>query len=253
MSKYKAIISDIDGTIAPLKWHAKPSDKVRNAIVEVQQKGITFSLATGKPFYLVEHLIDELGLTSPIIIDNGAAIYDTLTKEPLWESKMDDDIVGKIFTLAKQYNKRVRFSSGKNSVDVTEFAAQHTNITKILVMGLVVKDAEELIKTIEDNFKNVAVLRAQAHEGEGFRDIYVTNSTATKQHAVMKVAEILGIQTTEIIGIGDHYNDFPLLMACGLKVAMGNAVDDLKAIADYVAPSVNEDGVVDVIQKFIMR
>ena len=41
-------------------------------------------------------------------------------------------------------------------------------------------------------------------------------------------------------------------MACGLKVAMGNAVDDLKAIADYIAPTVDEDGVADVINKFIL-
>ena len=62
----------------------------------------------------------------------------------------------------------------------------------------------------------------------------------------------LGINTHEIIGVGDGYNDFPLLMACGLKVAMGNAVEDLKAIADYIAPSVEEDGVADVIDKFIL-
>ncbi|HXS15232.1 MAG TPA: HAD hydrolase family protein, partial [Candidatus Saccharimonadales bacterium] len=61
------------------------------------------------------------------------------------------------------------------------------------------------------------------------------------------------ISTEEIIGIGDGHNDFPLLMACGLKVAMGNAVDDLKAIADYIAPSVDEDGVADVIEKFILN
>lgn len=41
-------------------------------------------------------------------------------------------------------------------------------------------------------------------------------------------------------------------MACGLKVAMGNATEDLKAIADYIAPSVDDDGVVDVIAKFIL-
>ena len=63
---------------------------------------------------------------------------------------------------------------------------------------------------------------------------------------------MLNIKTDEIIGIGDGYNDFPLLMACGLKVAMGNAVEELKAIADYIAPSVEEDGVVDVINKFVV-
>lgn len=44
----------------------------------------------------------------------------------------------------------------------------------------------------------------------------------------------------------------PLLMACGLRVAMGNAVEDLKAIADYIAPPVENDGVADVIEKFIL-
>jgi hydroxymethylpyrimidine pyrophosphatase-like HAD family hydrolase len=55
-----------------------------------------------------------------------------------------------------------------------------------------------------------------------------------------------------MIGVGDGYNDFPLLEACGLKVAMGNALEDLKGIADYIAPSVDEDGVANVIEKFIL-
>lgn len=75
---------------------------------------------------------------------------------------------------------------------------------------------------------------------------------AIKQHGILEVAEMLGISTHEIIGVGDGYNDFPLLMACGLKVAMGNAVSDLKEIADYIAPTVEEDGVADVIEEFVL-
>ena len=56
-----------------------------------------------------------------------------------------------------------------------------------------------------------------------------------------------------MIAIGDGPNDFPMLMAAGFKVAMGNASDDLKAIADYIAPTVEKDGVVDVIEKFILK
>jgi len=84
-------------------------------------------------------------------------------------------------------------------------------------------------------------------------DIDVTHAEATKMHGILEVAKLLNIDTKEIIGVGDGYNDFPLLMACGLKVAMGNAVDDLKAIADYVAPTVDEDGLADVIEKYVLR
>ena len=83
--------------------------------------------------------------------------------------------------------------------------------------------------------------------------ISISHTKATKQHAIFEVAKILGIDTHEIIAIGDGGNDLPLLMACGLKVAMGNAVEDLKEIADYVAPSVEEDGVAHVIEKFVLN
>ena len=80
----------------------------------------------------------------------------------------------------------------------------------------------------------------------------VNHVLATKQHAIVNVAKLLDIDTSEIIGVGDGPNDFPLLIACGLKIAMGNAVPELKAIADFIAPSVEEDGVATVIEKFIL-
>lgn len=64
------------------------------------------------------------------------------------------------------------------------------------------------------------------------------------------MARILGTQTTEIVGVGDSYNGIPLLQGCGLKIAMGNAVEELKVEADYIAPSVDNDGLVDVIEKY---
>ena len=86
---------------------------------------------------------------------------------------------------------------------------------------------------------------------KGKTDILITHAQATKQHGILEIAKILNIGTHEIIGVGDGNNDFPLLMACGLKIAMGNAVKDLKAIADYVAPKVEEDGLAHIINKFI--
>jgi len=252
VQKYKAIISDIDGTITLLSLHPAPNRKVKEAISALVKKNFIFSLSTGKPFFLIEHLIKDLGLTSPIIVDNGAAIYDALTKQPLWQSIMDKAKIDKIFKIAKIYNKRILISSGKKSFDIKANIPNHLSSTKFHIMGLTTEEATEFIKKIESKIKDVVVVRASAYQGEGFLDVYVTNAEATKQHSVFKFAEILGITTREIIGIGDHYNDFPLLMACGLKVAMGNAVEDLKAIADYIAPSVEEDGVVDVIEKFVL-
>ena len=55
-----------------------------------------------------------------------------------------------------------------------------------------------------------------------------------------------------MIAAGDSYNDLPMLKACGLRIVMGNAPDALKAIADYVAPSVDDDGLATAIEDFVM-
>ena len=82
--------------------------------------------------------------------------------------------------------------------------------------------------------------------------VMITSPIATKLHSVLEITKLLGVTPEETIGVGDGYNDYPLLMACGLKIAMGNAVQELKAIADFIAPSVDEDGVATVIDKFIL-
>lgn len=81
----------------------------------------------------------------------------------------------------------------------------------------------------------------------------ITHEEVSKLHGIVDVAKLIGVETKDSIGVGDGHNDFPLLLACGLKIAMGNAVPELKAIADFVAPTVNEDGVAVVIEKFILE
>jgi len=83
-------------------------------------------------------------------------------------------------------------------------------------------------------------------------DTYITHKEATKHYAAKELAKILGIDTSEMIGVGDARNDVPLLHICGLKVAMGNADNKLKKIAHYIAPSVDEDGVAHIVEKFIL-
>lgn len=87
---------------------------------------------------------------------------------------------------------------------------------------------------------------------EGKIDFVANHPLATKQYAVLEVARLLGITPGEIIGVGDGENDVRLLMACGLKVAVGNADEDVKAIADYIAPSVENDAIADIIEKFVI-
>ncbi|MGH7204013.1 MAG: HAD family hydrolase [Candidatus Levyibacteriota bacterium] len=251
--QYKAIISDIDGTLVPVKMDALPSKRVKKAVQKATEKGVLFSLATGRPFHLVEYLVDDLLLKSPIIVDNGAAIYSADTRRSLYDAIIDNNRANKIVAIINSYHKPFHVSCTTDNLFKVTSLSPDLKVRKFVIHGLTPRETETIIKHLGDTFKNLQLIRTGAKEGKELLDIYVTDITASKQHAILKLAEILQIKTTEIIAIGDHYNDFPLFMACGLKIAMGNAVDDLKAIADYIAPSLEEDGVADVIEKFVLN
>jgi len=80
----------------------------------------------------------------------------------------------------------------------------------------------------------------------------ILNKNSNKGNGVAMLADYLGIASTEVICVGDAGNDIHMLEYAGLSVAMGNAFDDIKAIADYVTHSNEDDGVAHVIEKFIL-
>lgn len=247
--KYKALMLDVDGTLIPNKKDGMPSEKIKEAISKASKK-IKISIATSRPNFLAIQIIDHLSLTAPCILAGGGHIYDpikkTMTVEVLLESKTYYEI--------EKIIKALHFDAMIYDADGNDYPILEYKFKKpmhVWAGGLSPNESEILFKEIS-RIPSISVHKLTSWRKGNF-DIMATPPEATKQHGILKVAEILGIKTHEIIGVGDGYNDFPLLMACGLKVAMGNAVDDLKAIADYVAPPVEEDGVADVIERFVFK
>jgi HAD superfamily hydrolase (TIGR01484 family) len=118
------------------------------------------------------------------------------------------------------------------------------------VYSLTPKRAERFVKALL-KIKTIAVVKLPSWK-KGTTGVIITHKFATKKHGIWELMKILSLKPKEIIAVGDGMNDLPLFKACGLKVAMGNADEGLKAVADYVAPSVEDDGIVDVIEKFIL-
>lgn len=243
--KYKAIIIDVDGTLIANHRESLPSKKVAAAIQKARNK-VHVGVATSRPIFVLSEIFSHLNLSGPSIINGGATIIDSETKTVVWEKSILKSDIKKIAAIANKYKIKIFFSTGEK--DYANFTNQ--NILQAWAPNLNIEDSKKFIKEI-DHMPTIADYQVISWEN-GKIDLVITHAEATKQHGIWEVAKILNISTDDIIGVGDGYNDFPLLMACGLKVAMGNAVDDLKQIADYIAPSVDEDGVADVINKFIL-
>ena len=86
----------------------------------------------------------------------------------------------------------------------------------------------------------------------GFWAVDYTRCQVDKAAAALHLAGMYQVDAGDIMAAGDSYNDIPLLQMCGLGVAMGNAPDELKAIADYVAPPVEEDGLAVAIEELAL-
>ena len=245
--KYKALISDLDGTMIPNGPLGMPSHKVLEAISKAREK-IHISVATGRELRLATPILDALNLTGPVILLNGALIIDGATREPLYEQPMIMDDYTSVMDIIRKTSFRYLIET-KDTVH-ERYDEEPQNPLVVFVWDITDEQANILIR----KFSNIPTLSLYKVSGwkEGTVGLNIAHKLATKQHAIYELGKILNIRTHEIIGIGDGPNDFPLLMASGLKVAMGNAIPDLKAIADYVTATVEEDGVAQVIEKFVL-
>ena len=247
--KYKALILDVDGTLVANHGTAVPSQKVITALTKAKDI-LHIGLATNRSFHLLTGIFASLPFLGPCIINGATQIIDPKTRKVLWEQKINTEDVSKILAIAEGLGIRMNLQGEETAV----LYSGENMLGKILglyTQPLSSTDVEKFLQAISE-IKGISAHKTSSWEGDKMH-VSINHLNASKQYAVYELAKILDITPEEIIGVGDHYNDFPLLMACGLKVAMGNAVDDLKSIADYITSPVEGDGVAEVVEKFILR
>lgn len=248
--KYKALIVDVDGTLIVSTPDGVPTKKVIKAMNDAGKK-LHVGLATSRCLPNAAYLLDVLKLSGPSVFEGGGCVFDAGERKTISEHVLIEEELDAIQKVIKEFDVRFEFCNNKSEHgEFPKLKRVPNEAFMVFSQGVENLYAKEITSKIKDHGK-VAVHTTPSWT-KGKTDILITNSQATKQHGILEVAKILGIETHEIIGVGDGNNDFPLLMACGLKVAMGNAGDDLKAIADFVAPRVEDDGLACVIEKFVL-
>lgn len=250
MKKYKALILDLDGTTVAYDQNALPSKRVTDAVAKAKDI-VHIGVATGRTFLEAKAVLEHLALTGPSIVSGGAQIIDAPHSKVVWEARLDEKSIKKIDAVFKKHNQTAFINDEKTGDRVPVSRSRHRkNALAVWNSSLEPEVADKIVADLS-NIPTVAPHKIRSWK-EGKFAVQVGSLKATKQHGIFELAKILKIETHEIIGVGDSYNDFPLLLACGLKIAMGNAAKELKSIADFVAPSVEDDGVAVVIEKFIL-
>lgn len=248
--KYKALITDVDGTLIKNDEEAIPSKAVIKAVKKASEL-VHVGVATSRPLDMLKKIFQLLSLSGPSIINGGAQVIDAKTYEIFWRRNIIEEDLSNAIKIIESFD--LPFFVQEEQAEGMNYSPKTISGRKALQIA-VVNLEEKVARELRRKLKEISSLGIHLVPDWkiGKMGIIITHAEATKQHGIFEVAKILGIDTKEIIGVGDGYNDFPLLMACGLRVAMGDAPDALKDIADVTVSTAQEDGLVEVINKFIL-
>ncbi|MGI8419801.1 MAG: HAD family hydrolase [Candidatus Levyibacteriota bacterium] len=262
--KYKAIICDFDGTLVGPERIIAP--QVKSAIKSATNAGYIFSLASGRLFNgFIENTCKELNLRAPQITKGGAEIVDPISRKVIDGEYIPDKFAQEIIAYLTSIHAIFYVEKedtaytidGKPIEAVGPIPFKHIdalvihNVPKISIGSFGVStDEERKENELKKMYPHLNIINASSPSGKNWD---ITAALANKQSAVLKVAKYFALTPEEIIGIGDGNNDIPLLEACGYKVAMGNASESLKTIADYIAPSYHEYGVAIFLRNLLSQ
>ena len=261
------IASDIDGTINDKSRHLvkRNYDAIQKFVKEY--KG-NFTLASGRSPHSMRKHYKRLDIPDGMaVVINGAGIYDFSKEKMVWASPLNDfciDLVKKSIQkfpfLAFQVisDKYVYIFRPTPSARILAINAKlpvkyyynfdeipKDNWYKVIYTALPfqIKQVEKFLKSNSRTFENLMASSPFSYE--------MVNEGTNKGNAVLKLAQMLGVEKEKTSAIGDYYNDLEMLKAVGFPACCGQAPDDMKAISKLVTCHCNYGAVADLIEHII--
>lgn len=273
---FKMIVTDMDGTLLRSNGHI--SEYTADIINKLYDMGYLIVLNSGRP--LVSILNNSKNIKFHYAIGmNGQLIYNNNTKTTKYNNVLKHEDIKRLYALACNYHvvtnlhdgktaalvfplKNIFFALGYTFIEKFRWIANqkkssnyriYTNIDKVPIktIGKVcfagqdnqIKKLKQAVLANYDQYNAVCV---------SANWLEVSDISVSKGNAIRQLAKLENIDPKLIIGFGDGENDISLLEACEIKVAMNNAMDSLKKIANIIIESNNQDGVAKFLEKNIL-
>ena len=270
----KLIALDLDGTT--LNNDGIISEENREALQKAADKGVNIVVATGRPRTALPGDVFEIDAIRYVLTSNGARITDLKENRNIYENCMSPLTAESSVKLLRQYDYVIEcFIDGVAYIDgayydkVKNSGKSFRNVSYILNTRKPVDDIYRMILDNSDSIENINVNFEDISEKPAMREKLLTIPEATitssfnhnleiggantsKAEALKCMGEILGVKPEEMMAVGDSPNDIAMLKVAGFPVAVGNAKDEVKAVAKYVARTNHENGVADGVEHFVL-
>lgn len=275
MHKIRMIGLDLDGTLLTDAKELLPY--TRNVLERATAAGIEVVAATGRPYTGLPKAFKEIPGIRYAVTVNGARVVDMKTERMVYEALLPQDKVIEVMNIFYDYDMLSEVYENGQSYLNEEFWDHLSDYFKdphmenyIRTTRKTVPDVWEVVhKSVNGMEKAQAIFKTPEDQAscrariEQIPDVKPVSSVAynievsradvNKGSSLLKLGEILGIKPEEIMACGDADNDKEMIEWCGLGVAMANSIPDVKAVADFVALSNNEEGVAKAIEEFVLK
>ncbi|MBM3263948.1 MAG: HAD family phosphatase [candidate division Zixibacteria bacterium] len=274
---YRLMAIDIDGTLLTSERQVTP--RTLCALEAAVAAGVRIVLCTGRSFHSARPIAERMPASVSLVFHSGALIFESLNgrmlrainlpREPAFEivdyfrAEGFDPLVYDPVPESRhfwyepprtenEWRRRYIEASGERACMIEDVRdAPLSDLAQIGVAGR--QDAiASLREKVETRWPETGVILSHSTIAETYWFLEVVPLQASKAQALSLLGETFGIAPEAMIGIGDNFNDLDMIQYAGLGVAMGNAPDGVKAVADVVAPSNDEEGVAFVIEKFLL-
>ncbi|WP_028972858.1 HAD family hydrolase [Spirochaeta cellobiosiphila] len=265
--KFDLVVSDLDGTIlnnkvADRSW----LEVMRAGVRRLQDRNIKFTIATGRPEISALPIARELGIDTPIITYNGAQIinregtvlyentYDLKHWEPFLYNLLERGGSVVLYregeALCLEHSDRIKQYEVKENIPCRRCSwsdIRRLSTYKILLLGDM-----DLLKSVWAKCHPGQDQEYQMFQSESDH-LEIVGQGISKGTALVYLAEYLHVSLGSTIAIGNHYNDMDMLKAAQLGIAVANAEPGLQSTADFVTRHAYEDGVIEMINRWVLK
>jgi len=267
--KYKLLVVDVDGTL--VGRDGAISSKDSQALTKARQKGIAVSLSSGRATRACLGIIHQLSLDGYHIFFDGALVSNPTQDREVYAQPLSRPVVKQAIEFAHLNDIRLELYSATHyfaeqetwstkvhreffSIEPTIIDFTQLGDERIIKGGLVATNSKEVAQArsfcLEFSQLHCSWARSPAYPGISFINIIAPG--VSKGKALTALASHLGVSLDEVMAVGDGPNDAPLLTTAGLAVAMGNATDEVKALADHTTLDIDHSGLAAAVKRFLL-
>lgn len=263
---FKLLALDLDDTL--LNEEFCISEENRSALKRTSKSGILVTLATGRMFRSAVPFARELGIDLPLITYHGALIRTAGEEKTLYHQPVSLEIAREVSAIAREggYHLNAYINDELFVAEENELSRYYQGIAQVKVKA--VGDLESFLDTPPtkltvincdgklEQLKNELAARFPQQLSIAVSRPYfleITDKLATKGQALKFLADLHNIPREQVAAVGDSYNDLDMLIYAGTGVAVANARDEVKAVADVITSSNTEHGVAAFIKRYLFN